>query len=232
MFYWAAFSMGLLGSLHCAGMCAPIALSLPYPLHSNRERLKSVLLYNTGRLITYSMIGLVFGLLGKGLFLAGWQRSVSMLMGVLLLLVAFSLINPERSLLANRYISRMYFWLRQQLGKHLQQHGNRSIFLVGLLNGMLPCGLVYLAIVGALTAEFAWQGMFYMASFGLGTFPLMIAVIWSGTWLKPSLRSAFTRFYPYVLIALALLLFWRGLLLQFPRSLELWEALGQPVFCH
>lgn len=232
MFYWAAFSMGLLGSLHCAGMCAPIALSLPYPEQTRWGRLKSILLYNTGRLITYSLIGLVFGLMGKGLFFAGWQRAVSIVMGVFLLLVSFSLINPERSLMSNNYVSRAYLWLKQQLGKRLQQKGDRSIFLVGLLNGILPCGLVYLAIVGALTAEHAWQGMFYMASFGLGTFPLMIAVVWSSVWLKPGIRTFFTRFYPVFLFALAILLIWRGLLLQIPRSLELWEALGQPVFCH
>ncbi|PHN03852.1 sulfite exporter TauE/SafE family protein [Flavilitoribacter nigricans] len=232
MFYWAAFSMGLLGSLHCAGMCAPIALSLPYPEDTRWGRLKSILLYNLGRLITYSLIGLIFGLLGKGLFLAGWQRVVSIGMGIFLLLVSFSLINPERTLLSNSFLSGAYLRLRQQLGKRLQQHGNRSIFWVGLLNGILPCGLVYLAIIGALTAEHVWQGMFYMASFGLGTFPLMIAVVWSGLWLKPGIRSVFTRFYPIVLFALAILLIWRGLLLQIPRSLELWEALGQPVFCH
>lgn len=232
MFYWAAFSMGLLGSLHCAGMCAPIALALPYPAHTNWGRLQSILLYNLGRLITYSLLGLIFGLLGKGLFLAGWQQAVSIVMGIFLLLLSFSLFNPERTLLSNGFISRVYFWLKQQLGKRLQRHGNRSIFLVGMLNGILPCGLVYLAIIGALTAEHAWQGMFYMASFGLGTFPLMIAVVWSGTWLKPGIRSIFTRFYPLVLFALAVLLIWRGLLLQIPRSLELWEALGQPVFCH
>lgn len=232
MFYWAAFSLGLLGSLHCAGMCAPIALSLPYPEKTAWGRLKSILLYNTGRLITYSLIGLLFGLLGKGLFLAGWQQAVSIGMGVILLLISFSFIKPEKTLLSNTYVSSAYFWLKQQLGRRLQQYGHRSVFFIGLLNGLLPCGLVYVAIVGALTAEQAWQGMFYMASFGLGTFPLMIAVVSSGLWLKPSIRSAFTRLYPLVLFALAVLLIWRGLLLQIPRSLELWEALGQPVFCH
>lgn len=232
MFYWAAFSMGLLGSLHCAGMCAPIALSLPYPEQQGWKRLKSILLYNSGRLITYSLLGLLFGLLGKGLFLAGWQRGISILMGTGLLLASFSLINPERSLMTNKYLSQAYLWLKQQLGRRLSNTSSTSIFTVGLLNGLLPCGLVYLAIVGALTAEHSWQGMFYMASFGLGTFPLMIAVVWSGMWLKPNLRMIFTRLYPVFLFALGALLIWRGLLLQIPRSLELWEALGQPVFCH
>lgn len=232
MFYWAAFTMGLLGSLHCAGMCAPIALSLPYPDRDAWGRMRNVLLYNTGRLITYSLIGLLFGLLGKGLFFAGWQRAVSVGMGVILLLVSFSLIKPEKFLLANRHLSRLYVWLKTQLGTRLKRAGGSSIFVVGLLNGLLPCGLVYLAIIGAMTAEQVWQGVFYMASFGLGTFPLMIAVVWSGLWLRPGIRQIFTRFYPILLFALAVLLIWRGLLLQIPRSLELWEALGQPVFCH
>ncbi|MCB0631694.1 MAG: sulfite exporter TauE/SafE family protein [Saprospiraceae bacterium] len=232
MFYWAAFSMGLLGSLHCAGMCAPIALSLPYPEQSAGGKLRSILLYNFGRLITYSLIGLVFGLMGKGLFLAGWQRGISIVMGVFLLLVSFSLLNPEKTLMANPAISRAYLWLKRQLGRYMQRTGPFSIFLVGLLNGILPCGLVYLAIIGATTAEHAWQGMFYMASFGLGTFPIMIAVVWSGQWIKPGIRRIFTRFYPVFVFALAVLLIWRGLLLEVPRSLELWEALGQPVFCH
>lgn len=232
MFYWAAFSMGLLGSLHCAGMCAPIALSLPYAEHSTAGKLRSILLYNFGRLITYSLIGLIFGLLGKGLFLAGWQRGISIVMGIFLLLVSFSLFNPERFLMSNSGISRAYLWLKNQLGRFMQRTGPGSIFFVGLLNGILPCGLVYLAIIGAMTAEHAWQGMFYMASFGLGTFPLMIAVVWSGQWIKPNIRRIFTRFYPIFLFTLAVLLIWRGLLLEIPRSLELWEALGQPVFCH
>lgn len=232
MFYWAAFSMGLLGSLHCAGMCAPIALALPYPEQSSWGRLRYVLLYNAGRLVTYSLLGLIFGLLGKGLFLAGWQQAISLVMGLILLLASLSFINPERSLMGNARIAQAYLWLKQQLGKRLKNSGATSVFAVGLLNGMLPCGLVYLAIIGAVTAEHSWQGMFYMASFGLGTFPLMVAVVWSGQWLKPGARRAFTRFYPVFLFALAVLLIWRGLLLQIPRSLELWEALGQPVFCH
>lgn len=232
MFYWAAFSIGLLGSLHCAGMCAPIALSLPYPDSGKWGRLKGILLYNAGRLITYSLLGLLFGLLGKGLFLAGWQRAVSIGMGLVLLLASLAVIHPERYLLSHPLLSRGYLRLKQLLGAYLSRRGHGSVLLVGLLNGLLPCGLVYVAIAGAVTAEHAWQGMAYMASFGLGTFPLMMAVVWSGVWLKPNLRSAFSRLYPVVLFALGLLLLWRGLLLHVPRSLELWEALGQPVFCH
>lgn len=232
MFYWAAFSLGLLGSLHCAGMCAPIALSLPYPESSRWGQVRNVLLYNAGRIVTYSLIGLVFGLLGKGLFLAGWQRGISIAMGIFLLLVSLSLVHPEQSLMRNPVLGRLYLRLKQLLGSQLHRHGKRSIFLVGLLNGLLPCGLVYLAVVGALTAEHTWQGVSYMASFGLGTSPLMIAVVSSGLWLGPGIRSVFARLYPIVLFALALLLIWRGLLLEIPRSLELWEALGQPIFCH
>jgi len=87
MIFWSAFLLGLLGSFHCIGMCGPIAFVLPI----NRSK-KSIMffqsfLYQFGRLITYSFIGFIFGLIGKGLFLAGFQQNLSVFIGLLMILI-------------------------------------------------------------------------------------------------------------------------------------------------
>ena len=76
---WTALVLGLAGSFHCIGMCGPIAFVIPVDRSSKSRMIFQIFLYNLGRIITYSLIGVLFGLIGKGLYLAGFQQRLSIL---------------------------------------------------------------------------------------------------------------------------------------------------------
>jgi sulfite exporter TauE/SafE len=214
---WSAFVIGLAGSLHCIGMCGPIAVALPT---GSRSRLKHVLgrvAYNAGRVVTYSLLGLITGLVGRSLNMAGLQQGLSIALGGLIIV---SLILPSRF---GRYLTgaRVHEWMVGRLKslwrRFLSQRTVPSLFVVGILNGFLPCGLVYVAIAGALALSTGpVSGMVYMALFGLGTFPVMLAVSMAGSLIGLRLRRSLTRLLPVGAALLAVLFVLRGLSLGIP----------------
>ncbi len=229
---WTAFTIGLLGSLHCVGMCGPIALALPYQGKQRWVAAANVLLYNGGRVITYALIGLVIGTLGKGLFLAGLQTQVSIGLGVLLLLIALFSINVEAKLLRIPAFSKLNNWVKQRLSGLLRRHNRSSLFFIGMLNGLLPCGLVYMAVVGAISTGNVWQGMAYMSLFGLGTIPLMLATALAGQFINIRLRNRLRKLIPVFLIAFAVLFIARGMQFHIPDGFRFWEGSQEIPMCH
>lgn len=230
-FLLTALTIGLVGSFHCVGMCGPIALALPFDRNSHWKALGSILLYNTGRIITYALMGLVIGLLGQGLFLAGMQSYFAIGMGVFLLLAAIFSINVEGNLLRLPWVSRMYLWLKHSLGKLLKGNAN-GLFFIGLLNGLLPCGLVYMAIVGALATTSVVQGALYMIVFGLGTIPLMAVAAFSARLINVNLRTRIRKLYPVFLVVIALLFLFRGISFHMPADMRFWEDMNNIPMCH
>ena len=232
MFLWTAFTIGLLGSLHCVGMCGPIALSLPYQGAGRLAAAGNALLYNLGRIATYMLIGSLFGLLGKGIFLAGYQSALSISMGVLMLILAFFSADLESRLARVSFMQKPLFRLKSALGKLLRAKSHSSFFSIGLLNGLLPCGLVYLAIVGAVSTGSVAKGAAYMGLFGLGTLPLMLLTSLAGNWIGAHLRRRIRAVLPFMLVLIAALLIFRGLNFDLPRGLELWEDASKVPMCH
>lgn len=216
MFLWTAFLIGLIGSFHCAGMCGPIALSIPLKNGNWVNRINSGLLYNTGRIITYVILGAIFGLLGKGLHLAGFQLWASVLIGgfmiayVLFPLIFGSHISIDK--LLGTHSGRLY--TRFQKLFHAVSQG--SLFSIGLLNGILPCGLVYVGIAGAVNTGEITGAMLFMALFGLGTVPVMLSVSMAGNFISLKLRNTIGKITPYVVILLGVLFILRGLSLGIP----------------
>ena len=232
MALWTAFMMGLVGSLHCVGMCGPIALSLPYQGKHRLLAAGNVLLYNTGRIVTYSLLGVTIGLFGRGFFLAGFQSYVSIILGVFLLLVALFSINVESQILKIRGFQSLNAWVQKQLGRLLRKGGPDKLFFIGLLNGLLPCGLVYMGIVGAVTSGTIIDSTLYMASFGLGTLPLMMATALAGQFIKLEWRVRMRKLIPLFLIAFALLFIFRGLNFDVPTEFRFWEDMQNVPMCH
>lgn len=209
---WTAFMLGLAGSLHCAGMCGPLALALPHPGGGATGFVASRLAYNGGRIVTYGLIGLLFGLLGKSLALVGIQRWLSIGAGsVILLGLLFS-----TKLGAGTPIVRAVLWLKASFGRLLQRRTLGSLGLLGLLNGFLPCGLVYAAGAGAAATGGLVSAVEYMALFGLGTLPLMLGIGLSGRALPVSFRFRLQQLVPVSLALVAMLLILRGLALGIP----------------
>lgn len=215
MFLPVALSLGFLGSFHCVGMCGPIALAIPVQRTSRFSMIYGTLVYNSGRLAAYSLMGLVFGLLGKGFALAGWQNSLSIALGTLLLLALIlpaSIKKPFRISFLLRLLERLKSKVRKLFGTR----NLRSLFLIGLLNGFLPCGLVYLGIAGSVATGDALKGALFMAAFGLGTFPAMMTVTLIRERIGLRFRETIRKTVPVFVGIMAVLLILRGMNLGIP----------------
>ena len=225
MFLWTAFIVGLVGSAHCAGMCGPIALALPLRSENWFTRVSGALVYNTGRIFTYMILGAIFGLLGKGLHMAGFQLWASVVIGILMIvMVVIPLIFKKLPSLTNvfeGYSSRLLTGFRNMFRKG----ATKSLFGIGLLNGILPCGLVYVAVAGAINTGDVISAMMYMALFGAGTIPVMLAVSMAGTMISLKLRIFVNKLSPYVIVMLGVLFILRGLSLGIPYISPKAEAL-------
>jgi sulfite exporter TauE/SafE len=212
MDYWTALILGLVGSLHCAGMCGPLALALPDAGVSTFRHFSGRLAYNLGRVVTYCLLGVVFGVVGKVLWLAGVQRWVSIALGVALL----ACLLASRKLALWQPMTGLVQQLKTKMGLLLRRRSFATLVLLGLLNGLLPCGLVYVAGAGATATGGVLSSLAYMATFGAGTVPMMLAISLSGKLVPFSIRLKLARLIPVSVFLLAMLLILRGLSLGIP----------------
>jgi len=227
----SAFLLGFAGSLHCVGMCGPIALAIPMTTRDRANVVFQSLLYQFGRITTYSVLGGVLGFLGWGVALAGYQKAFSIGLGVFLLIAALFPVAVNFSFFNKKY-QKATNWLKRELGKALSITGNSAAFKIGLLNGILPCGLVYMALIGAIASGEILQGMLFMAAFGLGTLPMMTGVLIFRNALPRNILNGFQKMIPVFLVGFALLLIWRGIKLEVPMEIEFWETTNFPIMCH
>ena len=230
-FFIVAISLGFLGSFHCIGMCGPIALALPVHHYSTLKKYTGLFLYNTGRIVTYTILGLLFGLLGQSFFIGGFQQGVSIGIGVLLLasviLPYISFINQQRLSVVYQFINT----IKNQLGTLFNKKGLHFLFFIGLLNGLLPCGLVYLGIAGAIATGHYLKGAEFMFYFGLGTAPMMFAVSLLGQFISIRFRNAIRKTIPVMVSVMAVMLIIRGLNLGIPYLSPQFEKTNHKVSC-
>ena len=213
---YSAFILGLVGSFHCIGMCGPIAFVLPVDRSNAWQKAYQTLLYHSGRLLTYSLIGLVFGLFGRGLFLSGFQQRLSILIGLIMILSVLIPTTWLNKFTFTKPLYRIIGKVKQNLGLLLKKKSNGAIFLIGFFNGFLPCGLVYGALLGATSMATAPLGAAYMFLFGLGTLPMMTSAIYLGDFLSLKVRQKIQKAIPIVVILMGLLFVLRGLALGIP----------------
>ena len=224
---WTAFILGLVGSLHCAGMCGPLALALPPAGNTAPGYVVGRVAYNLGRIATYCLMGVVFGLAGRTFVLAGVQRWVSIGLGVALLLGLFA----SRRLALWRPVTFAVNQLKSRMAGLLRRRTFAGLALLGLLNGLLPCGLVYVACAGAAATGGILAGVLYMAAFGAGTTPMMLAISLSGKLVPTSLRLLLVRAIPACIFLLATLLILRGMSLGIPYVSPVLSGSGASC-CH
>ena len=230
--YYTAFTIGLFGSLHCIGMCGPIALAMPLHQRNQWHLVSNSLLYNFGRAITYGALGLMIGIIGEGIVIAGLQKWLSITTGIGILLVVFFSINLEKKVIVLPYLNRLYFWLKSNLGQLLKKRSKVSIFFTGLLNGLLPCGLVYLALASAISIGDLWSSALFMFAFGLGTMPLMLLFIYFGKKAHHKYRTIFQKMYPVFMTLLAFWFIYRGIHFYLPPNFQLSASLEFLPLCH
>ena len=205
------FTIGIVGSMHCIGMCGPIALALPVRNNSNSRRVFSIALYNLGRISTYAIFGTIFGILGKSFYIAGLQRQISVFLGILILLGLFVPYLLKQKNKFNNWWNKIFGNLYKEMGSLLKNDSLISLYIIGLINGLLPCGLVYLALAGALAQTEIIDGTLFMVMFGLGTVPAMFVVGWSSKFISLKMRNNIKVLSPYLIGFFGVLLILRGL---------------------
>lgn len=230
----SAILLGLMGSLHCVGMCGPIAFMLPVDRTNNFKKISQIFIYHFGRLLAYTIIGLVFGVLGKGLYVFGMQQKLSISIGILMILVV---LIPYKTF--NRYnfskpIYKIISKIKTQLGQELKKKTPDTFLTIGFLNGFLPCGLVYMALFGAIAMGSASKGGLYMVLFGLGTIPLMTTTIYFSGFLKGPIRQKVQKLIPVFVGIVGVLFILRGMGLGIPyvSPKPITEMVSAEVECH
>jgi sulfite exporter TauE/SafE len=197
-------------------MCGPIAMMLPVDRENQAKKVTQILTYHIGRLTAYATIGLIFGLLGRGLYLAGFQQKMSIFIGISMIAV---ILIPER-VFAKYNFSKPVFKLiskiKTSLGSQFKNKSYKSLFTIGLLNGFLPCGMVYVALFGAIAMQNEFYGVLYMILFGLGTVPVMSSVVYLNSFLTIAMRNKIQKIIPFVAIIIGIMFIFRGLGLGIP----------------
>jgi len=210
----SAFGLGLVSSFHCVGMCGAIAFSLPVQGLPPVKKATGILLYNGGRITMYALFGLLFGLLGRQIYVAGFQQWFSIAAGILIILVVLNILFPFHLRLP--LFRNTHGFAQKLMGRFLKSQRLSNMYLIGVANGMLPCGLVYFAITGALVTGTVTNAVLFMAMFGLGTLPAMFAVSYFGYMLKLSVRQTVKKAVPFFMAIMGMLLILRGMGLGIP----------------
>jgi hypothetical protein len=211
MFLIEALILGLMGSFHCVGMCGPIAIALPLNNDTWLTRITGSLLYNTGRTLTYTLMGIIFGLVGLGLKMGGLQQWVSILMGTIMILSVLVPALFQKSRFYENTINRFTRFLSSHFHRLFMIRSNTSLLTIGILNGFLPCGLVYIAIAGAMATGDIINGALFMVLFGLGTIPMLFLLNIAGNIVSARFRSAVRKVIPFFIIIIGILFILRGM---------------------
>ena len=230
---YIAFTLGLFGSLHCVGMCGPLAIAFCDKEDDTAfQRLNTGLSYNLGRTVTYAALGLLFGLIGSLVAVVDLQKLLSIILGMLLVFSFFLSIDIDKKVNGLPAVRRFYDKLRLSISNMYTRAKKYHPFTLGLVNGLLPCGLVYLALAGAIAYGTLLKGAIFMVFFGLGTIPMMLALTLGTNFLNPKWRFQFRKILPYVTLFFGIFLIYRGFAVGMPEELNFWEMLQNPIMCH
>lgn len=225
---WTAVVLGLAGSLHCAGMCSPLAMAVtarkPFMLHK--------IVYNTGRVLTYGLMGVVAAAFGSLFSLTVYQGVLSFTMGAVFLLMGIGAITGINIPVFTTGVNKLTGKLKQLFGFWLQKKQAGAVFVMGMLNGLLPCGLTYLALTYCFILPGPADGFIFMLLFGLGTWPVMVGF----SWLMGLGFKSLTRHYNRIaMISFILVGVWlmARVFIQHPASHEdtLGKTLSGEVIC-
>ncbi|HEY0244388.1 MAG TPA: sulfite exporter TauE/SafE family protein [Mucilaginibacter sp.] len=211
--YEIAFFIGLFGSVHCIGMCGPLAFAVPVAQNKWWLIVGDKLLYNIGRVISYSFLGLLIGFIGRQFWIAGLQQGISLLSGMLIIMAGLSTILKVR-FYKSKFFSAFLLPVNRLIGYALKRHAGHLV--IGLLNGFLPCGFVYLAMIGAVNTPSPIAAAQFMFWFGMGTFPLMLLATISSGFVGPLVRRRINNVMPYLMLCLGFWFVLRGLNLNIP----------------
>ena len=213
-----AFLLGFMGSLHCAGMCGPLVLMTPVVGKTRASFVASRIIYHAGRIAMYCLIGLIFGAIGRSIVFAGFQRWLSIGVGILMLLLLIFTARIKAGL------TRIPMTIKSMFGQLLHRRSYPTILALGATNGLLPCGLVYMAATASIATGGSIKAMAYMAAFGIGTLPMLLGISIIGNRLAFARVSFARKIVPLAVASVAILLIVRS----DPASL-LFKSSDQPA---
>lgn len=211
-----ALTIGFFGSAHCIGMCGPIAFALPLNRKNSTTKLLGVGVYSFARLLTYFALGCLFGIIGKGIAISGFQQLLSIIIGISLIasIVLPRFINNKLNILPR--FTLLIGQIKQGMGKRFAKQSNENLFVIGLLNGLLPCGMVYIGLAGATSMLDPMFGGLFMVAFGVGTLPVMTSISILGANISNEKRSRIQKAVPVLIAIMGVVFILRGMNLGIP----------------
>ncbi|MFP4845679.1 sulfite exporter TauE/SafE family protein [Winogradskyella sp. PE311] len=212
----SALILGLLGSLHCVGMCGPIAFMLPVDRTNSFKKVSQIGIYHFGRLLAYSIIGVVFGMIGKSFYIFDLQQQLSIVIGTIMIVLVIIPYKTVGQYNLSKPLNKLIFKVKSNLGKALKKKTADTFLTIGFLNGFLPCGLVYMAVFGSIATGSLLNGSLYMVLFGIGTIPLMTTAIYLGKFLNSTIKQRIQKVIPVFVAIIGFLFILRGLGLGIP----------------
>jgi len=227
------FFMGLIGSVHCIGMCGPLVMALPYSQLMPFQKVLAIILYHIGKIITYGILGILVGVFGKQIPFYNVQQHFSILIGILMLVYVLWVfyLQPKRKL-GFLKIDRIQKPIITALGILLNKKKTGAFLFIGLLNGLLPCGMIYLALSSAWSNQSIVLSGLFMVFFGLGTVPALIFVAFGGQLLGIRFRQKIQKALPIMLFSMGVLLILRGMNLGIPFISPMIENGISVAVCH
>ncbi len=226
------FLMGLLGSVHCIGMCGPLVMALPISHKNNFQKMAALFLYHAGKIASYSLLGILFGLFGSQFPIFGLQKNISIVIGITMLLyVAYVFVLKPKHLQLGLF-KGLYNYIVKYLGRLFKSKHTGTFFLIGVLNGLLPCGMIYLALSSAMATQHILSGGLLMAFFGLGTVPALLMVALGGQYMGFAFRRKLQKLLPVFIFSMGVLLILRGLNLGIPYLSPIAGIGSEVISCH
>ena len=210
-----ALGLGFASGFHCLGMCGPIAIAVGLSLKNKFIHYLYNLIYQFGRIITYSFLGIILGLIGESINLIGIQKQISIFLGLFLIFLFFFPKILYRTY-HNKIFNYFFLILKKKLSYIIYKQSTLSKFITGILNGFLPCGAVYISLTTALSFGNIFQSVIFMFFFGIGTIPIMFISVILGKLINFKFKNILLKFYSILLLIFGILLVMRGLELGIP----------------
>lgn len=211
----AGLVLGITSNFHCLGMCGPIAMAIPVNRKSTWTTLSGILQYNAGRILTYALLGAVVGSIGITVETLGFLQWVSIIAGIFMIIFAW-----------RKWFSRIFSghfptfgiqgFVSKSLGNVLAMQTPFKLTLLGMINGLLPCGMVYIGLMNALLAGNPLSSAYAMIAFGVGTIPAMFVVGFAANRISGSVRQKINKVVPFLLTFIGVLIVLRGMNLDIP----------------
>lgn len=226
------FLLGLLGSVHCIGMCGPLVMALPIAHKSNPQKIVALSLYHLGKIVSYSLLGMLFGLFGSQFPIFLFQRNITIFIGVFMLIYVVYVFVIQSKHISLGIFNSFYNVIVKQLSSLFKVKSIFTFFMIGILNGLLPCGMIYLALSSAMSTQNLYYGSLLMAFFGMGTIPALLLVALGGQYMGFTFRKKIQKLLPVFLFGMGVLLIIRGLNLGIPYLSPAAGIGTEVISCH